>query len=303
MRNILITGGTGLIGMHLGLRLQEKGYKVALLSRSARSGALFPVYHWNPDKGEVDSLALEQADCIIHLAGSNIGAKRWTPKRKQQILDSRVQSGSVLFDAIERGKRKPAAFLTASATGYYGALTSDRVFYESAMAHDDFLGQTCLRWEESADQFMNLGIRTVKIRAGIVLSRQVGALSRLSLPIRLGVGAPIGTGRQYMPWIHMEDLCGIFIHALENPQLKGAYNAVAPEHSTNREFTARVARELRRPLWFPRIPAWFMKLLFGEMSVMLLEGSRVSSEKIREAGYEFQFPELTPALKQLFAPT
>lgn len=302
MRNILITGGTGLIGMHLGIRLQEKGYKVALLSRGARSGALFPVYRWDPDNGEVDTLALNQADCIIHLAGAHIGAKRWSPKRKKQILDSRIKTACLIFDAIEQGKRKPAAFISASATGYYGAVTTEAVFGESAPAHDDFLGQTCLRWEEAADRFQALGIRTVKIRTGIVLSSQGGALSRLSLPFRLGVGAPIGSGKQYMPWIHMEDLCGIFIHALENPQLKGSYNAVAPEHITNQEFTARIAGVLQRPLWLPHIPSWFMSLLFGEMSVMLLKGSRVSSEKIRAAGYDFQFPELSPALEQLFAP-
>jgi uncharacterized protein (TIGR01777 family) len=302
MRNILITGGTGLIGMHLGLRLQEKGYKVTLLSRSARSGALFPVIRWDPDLGKDITLALDQADGIIHLAGAHIGAKRWTPKRKQQILDSRVKTGSLLFDAIEQGRRKPTTFISASATGYYGALTADRVFDERAPAHDDFLGHICLRWEESADRFKSLGIRTIKLRTGIVLSRQGGALPRLSLPVRLGVGAPLGSGKQYMPWIHMEDLCGIFIHALENPSMEGAYNAVAPEHATNLEFTTRLAGELKRPLWLPHIPAWFMKLLFGEMSVMLLEGSRVSSEKIREAGYQFQFPELSAALNHLFAP-
>ena len=301
MKNILITGGTGLIGMHLGLRLQEKGYKVALLSRSSRSGALFPVYSWDPDLSEDFTLALDQADCIIHLAGANIGAKRWSLKRKQQILDSRVKTGSLIFDAVEQGKRKPTVFISASATGYYGALTANKVFDESAPAHDDFLGQTCLRWEESADRFQALGIRTVKIRTGIVLSKQGGALSRLSLPVRLGVGAPIGSGKQYMPWIHIEDLVGIFIQALEDPLMEGAYNAVAPEHVTNQDFTARLAKELRRPLWMPHIPSWFMNLLFGEMSVILLQGSRVSSEKIRAAGYDFQFPELTPALRDLFA--
>ena len=299
MKNILITGGTGLIGSQLGLRLQEKGYHVAMLSRSGKSDLSFPVYQWDPDKGEMDVKALDHADYIIHLAGVNIGEKRWSTERKQQILDSRVKSGELIFRAVEQGKRKPLAFITASAIGYYGAVTTDIVFDETAPANHDFLGRTCARWEGVADRFEAIGVRSVKIRTGIVLSKQGGALSKLSLPIKFGVGAPIGNGRQFMPWIHIEDLCGIFIHAIEHTHLNGAFNAVAPEHIKNRGLTEKVARELKRPLWMPNIPAGFMKLLFGEMSVMLLQGSKVSSEKIRAAGYRFQFPDLGRALRQL----
>ena len=301
MKNILITGGTGLIGTHLGLRLQEKGYHVALLSRTAKPDSSLPVYIWNPDKGEMDAEALNQADHIIHLAGVNIGEKRWTPERKQQILDSRVKTGELIFNAIEQGGRKPSAFITASATGYYGAATTEALYDESTSVGNDFLGWTCAMWEGVADRFEEIGIRSVKIRTGIVLSKQGGALSKLSLPIRLGVGSPIGNGNQFMPWIHFEDLCGIFIHAIEHPQLAGAFNAVAPEHITNRGFTKKVARELKRELWLPNIPAGVMRLLFGEMSVMLLQGSRVSSEKIRAEGYSFQYPDVDLALKNIFS--
>jgi len=299
VRKILISGGTGLIGTHLARKLQEKGYQVALLSRSAKMDDSFPVFQWNPDKGEIDDKALDHADFIIHLAGVNIGDKRWSPTRKQQILDSRVKSGELLYQAIEKRKQKPQAFISASAIGYYGAVSSDTLFEETAPAHSDFLGQICESWEGVADRFGETGIRSVKIRIGIVLAKEGGALSKLSIPIRLGVGAPIGSGKQYMPWIHIEDLCGIFIHAVEHEQLAGAYNAVAPEHITNRDLTRRIARGLRKPLWLPNIPASFLRLLFGEMSVMLLQGSRVSSDKIRAAGYHFQFPELELALQQL----
>ena len=299
MNNILITGGTGLIGTHLAKRLLERGYKVALLSRSARSDHTIPVYQWNPDTGEMDDKALDHADFIIHLAGVNIGDKRWTPNRKQQILDSRIKSGELLRHAIEKRERKPQAFISASAIGYYGAVSSDAIFEEAAPAHSDFLGQTCKSWELVADRFEEIGVRSVKIRTGVVLSPQGGALSKLSLAIRYGVGAPLGSGKQYMPWIHIEDLCGIFIHAIEHKQLTGAFNAVALEHITNRDLTIRIARELRKPLWLPNIPASVLRLMFGEMSAMLLTGSRVSAEKIRAAGYSFQFPEIEAALQQL----
>ena len=178
-------------------------------------------------------------------------------------------------------------------------MSSETIFEERAPAHPDFLGRTCEIWEKSADRFEALGIRTVKIRIGIVFSKQGGALSRLSLPLRLGVGAPIGSGMQYMPWIHIEDLCGIYMKALEDVRMAGAYNGVAPEHLTNRELTKIMARVLKRPLWLPAIPAALMRLLFGEMSAMLLQGSRVSSAKIRAAGYTFQYPDATYALRQL----
>lgn len=301
MKKILISGGTGLIGTRLAQRLQEKGYQVALLSRSEKSEGAFTIFKWNPEKGEIDEKALDHADCIIHLAGENIGAKRWTRDRKQQLLDSRVRSGELILNAIEKRKQKPPTFITASAIGYYGAVTTETLFDESEPANSDFLGQICEKWEEVADHFEALGSRALKIRTGIVLSKRGGALAKLSLPIRLGIGAPLGNGLQYMPWIHLDDLCGIFIHALEHPHLAGAFNAVAPEHITNKALTKKVAGEVKRPLWMPHIPAAFIKLLFGEMSVMLLQGSRVSSEKIRASGYSFLFPDLGPALRQLNA--
>ena len=302
MKKVLITGGSGLIGRHLVPMLKEKDYSVRLLSRRPLHDNGTPSYLWDPEKGEIDPRALDEVDFIIHLAGLNIGEKRWTPSRKKLIVDSRVRSGELLLDRIKSRKQKLQAFITASAIGYYGSLSSDTVFEEDAPAANDFLGQTCQQWESIADRFEEFGVRPVKVRTGVVLAKKGGALSKLSLPVRLGVGAFLGSGKQYMPWIHIDDLCRIIIHILEDPKLSGAYNAVAPEHCSNSELTRKIARQLRRPLWLPRVPAGLLRLIFGEMSVMLLEGSRVSSEKVREAGFSFHYPELEKALADLIGP-
>jgi uncharacterized protein (TIGR01777 family) len=299
METILISGGTGLIGKHLCKKLKDKGYSVAILSRASRPNIDIPTYACNFDKSEIDNKAIEAADYIIHLAGANIGEKRWTNKRKQLIIDSRVKSGQLIFHNIKERKNKLKAFISASAIGYYGTQTTDIIFSENEPPANDFLGEVCRQWEKSADSFETLGIRTVKIRTGVVLTKERGALAKMITPVKFGIGSAIGNGRQYLPWIHIDDLCGIYIKAIEDTQMKGAYNAVAPDHKTNRDFTLTLARVLKRPFWFPNIPATAMKLIFGKMSEMLLQGSRVSSDKIRAAGYKFIFPDLEGALKNL----
>jgi uncharacterized protein (TIGR01777 family) len=279
--------------------LKENGYEVSLLSRSPLPDKPFTTYLWDPLKGEIDPRALDRIDFIIHLAGLNIGQKRWTSRRKQLILDSRVKTAELLFNTIRSQNAEIEGYITSSGIGYYGAVTSETLFDENAEAARDFLGQTCQKWESVADRFEEIGIRSVKVRTGVVLARDGGALSKLSLLVKLGAGAPLGSGKQFMPWIHMNDLCGIYLHCLERKEMTGAYNAVAPEHCSNRELTRKIARQLKMPLWLPRVPGGLIRLLFGEMSVMLLEGSRISSDKIGDAGYSFQFPNLEPALKDL----
>lgn len=299
MATVLITGGTGLIGEPLCNRLLERGYKVAILSRSRSKDSRIPVYIWDINKSEIDSEAIAAADYIIHLAGISVGAKRWTKKRKKQIIDSRIKSGQLIFDEIRKQNKNLKAFISSSAVGYYGAITSKKIFSEADPPGDDFLGQTCKKWEHVADKFMDVGIRTVKVRTGIVLSEQEGTLSKMAMPIKIGFGSPIGSGKQYIPWIHIDDLCDIYIKAIEDSQMVGAYNAVAPEHVTNEEFTKTIAAILKRALWFPNVPAFVMKLLFGKMSEILLQGSRVSSEKIKDAGYNFLYQSLEMALKHV----
>jgi len=299
MSKVLIAGGTGLIGSHLSNRFIEKGYEVAVLSRAESKQQKIQTYRWDPDKFEIDRDAIASADYIINLSGANIGEKRWTTKRKQEIKESRVKSGKLIFGELNKQNRNLKAYISASAIGYYGTVTSDKIFNESDPPGDDFLGWTCRAWEEVADRFKGAGIRTVKIRTGLVLTKQGGALSKMIIPVKTGFGSALGTGKQYMPWIHIDDLCGIYIKAIEDMQMAGAYNAVAPEYLTNKEFTQKAAKILNKPLWIPNVPAFVVKLVFGKMSEILLKGSRVSARKIQAAGYQFLYPGLEKALNQL----
>ena len=296
---ILISGGTGLVGKHLSEKLKEKGYSVTVLSRTSKKELDVPTYSWDIEKKEIDQEAIDTADCIIHLAGAAIAEERWTAKRKQLIIDSRVKSAQLIFDKVKENKKQLNVFISSSAVGYYGAITSDKIFTETDAPANDFLGETCKQWEEIADKFEELGIRTVKIRTGVVLSEQGGALEKMIIPIKTGIGSALGSGKQYIPWIHIDDLCGIYIKAIEDSQMRGAFNAVAPDHKSNMDFVRIAARVLKKTLWAPNVPSLVLKTLFGSMSVIILEGSRVSAEKIKAAGYHFLFPDLEGALIDL----
>jgi uncharacterized protein len=298
-QKVLITGGTGVIGNRLCEKLAEKGYKVSILSRTRRPNAEVPTYAWDIEKGEIEEGALESIDHIIHLAGAGIGDRRWTTQRKKLILDSRILSCDLIFDKLKNEKGKIKSFISASAIGYYGAYTSDKIFCETDPPANDFLGETCKLWEESVDRFEMLGIRTVKIRMGLVLAKNGGVLKKLLFPVQMGLASAIGDGKQYMPWIHIDDLCDIYIKALEDTRMNGAYNAVAPEHKTNKEFIMTLAHVLKKPIWIPNIPGFVLKCVFGKMSQILLKGSRVSAVKISKAGYQFLFPTLERALHNL----
>ncbi len=299
MENVLITGGTGLIGRHLSNRLKEKGYSVSLLSRKPASYPGIKVYSWDPDSGVIDPEAISAADYIIHLAGAGLGDTRWSEKRKKLILDSRIKSAALLITSLKETGKRPKAFISASATGYYGSATSELIFTESGEAGADFTGEVCRRWEEAAKEAEGLNIRTVIIRTGIVLTSRGGALQRMALPARFGIGSPIGSGRQYIPWIHIDDLCSIYIKTIEDSSMSGAYNAVAPEHVNNREFMKAVSAVMKRPFFFPAIPSFMFRILYGEMATILLNGSRVSPEKIISSGYSFDYPDLRSALLSL----
>ena len=299
MKTVLITGGSGLVGQRLRYMLHEKGYRVNVLSRSRKADLAGAAFHWDWKKSEIDEEAIRSADFIIHLAGANIGDKRWTAKRRELIIDSRVKTAELLFTKVMEQGSSVKAFISASAVGYYGSATSEKVFMEDDVPADDFLGKTCARWEQAADRFNESGIRTVKIRTGVVLTKNGGALGRVAMPVRLGIGSALGTGKQYMPWIHIDDLCSIYIMALENEQMEGVYNAVAPEQITNEEFTRELASVLNKPFLKLNVPSFALKLLFGKMSVIILEGSRVSSEKIERTDFRFQFPDLKSALTNL----
>lgn len=300
MATVLITGGTGLIGTHLCSVLKERGYNVALLSRSGNAASDIRSYAWDLEKGEIDKEAIETADYIIHLAGVNISDKRWTTKQMQLIIDSRVKTAKLIFDKIKENKNVLKTFISASAIGYYGTSSLDKIFKENDPPGNGFLGNTCTQWERVVDRFKELGVRTVKLRTGIVLTKQGGALAKMTEPVKLGIGSALGNGKQYIPWVHIDDLCNIYIKAIEDTQMNGAYNAVAPDHKTNAEFTRVLAHVLKKPFWFPNVSSIILRVIFGKMSVILLKGNRVSADKIIASGYKFQFPDLESALTDLF---
>ncbi len=299
MTRVLVSGGSGLVGKMLCEKLQAKGYDIAILSRTKKNSTAFKTYLWHPDKHQIDPEAIQSSDYIIHLAGANIAEKRWTNSRKKLILDSRVQSANLIFNELKKQKKELKAFISASAVGYYGALTSDTIFTEEHSASDDFLGQTCLAWEHAAKQFEEIGIRTVVLRTGVVLDKQAGALSKMILPVKIGLGSAIGNGRQYMPWIHIDDLCELYIKSIEDNHMNGVFNAVTPDFQTNKSFTQTLAKTLQKPFFLPNIPVFLLRLALGEMSIILLQGSRVSADKLIELGFTFKFPNLGSALKGL----
>ncbi len=299
MPNILITGGTGTIGRILAELLIKKGYNVSLLSRTKNINSEINTYIWNLVEGFIEDGAIETADYIVHLAGADIADKRWSKKRKTEIIDSRIKTINLLYKKVKDKNKILKAFISASAIGYYGNITTDKIFAETDAPANDFLGKTCQLWEKAADQFTKNCLRIIKIRIGVVLSKEKGALPRMTLPIKYWFGANLGNGRQYIPWIHINDLCSIFVNAIENNDIKGVFNAVAPDYRTNDEFTRILASVLHKPIWLPNIPGFFLKLIFGKMSTLLLKGSKISPEKILKTGFKYNYPNLTDALKDL----
>jgi uncharacterized protein len=297
--SVLITGGSGLIGRHLTSTLLAKGYSVTHLSRKFTHQNNIRILQWDPENGILSPNALDGIDYIIHLAGANIGEKRWTKRRKEEIINSRVDSARLLFNALNIINTKLKAFISASAVGYYGTTTSVKVFDEYDPPATDFLATTCRLCEEGADLFGNSGIRCVKIRTAVVLEKNDSALSKLMMPAKFGILLQTGTGKQYMPWIHIKDLCNIYLKAIDDQKMHGTYNAVSPEHITNKEFMKTLASVMNRWLFPIPVPSFVLKAVLGEMSDVVLKGSRISSEKIVNSGYSFVFKNHKEALLNL----
>ncbi len=299
-QHVLITGGSGLVGTRLTEMLLEKGYQVSHLSRSAASSASVTTYLWDIEKKEIEPEALTKTDYIVHLAGANVGEKRWTKSRKEVIMKSRTEPAKLLHDAIAQlGSHQIKAFVTSSAIGIYGEDTGSREIIESSPKGTDFLAEVVKKWESAVDEIGKLNIRVVKLRAGLALSMQGGALVKIVQPIKLGAGAPLGSGQQYISWIHIDDLCRMYIYAIEHDTIQGVYNAVAPQPVTNETLTQSAAKILNRPLFLPHVPAFALKLAFGELASTVLGGSKVSSRKIQEAGFDFEFNHIEKALTDL----
>jgi uncharacterized protein (TIGR01777 family) len=298
IQKILVTGASGLVGSRLTAMLLEKGHHVSHLGRSKKTGSI-PSFVWNVENKSIDLQALEGVDTIIHLAGAGIADQRWTAQRKKEILESRTHSTQLLVDTLKNHRHAVKTFVGASAIGYYGFGQGEEVFTEESKAGSGFLADVTREWEEQTDTIATLGLRLVKLRIGIVLSEKGGALAEMAKPIRFGVGAPLGSGKQYLSWIHIDDLCAMFIRAAEDQSLQGVYNGVGTNWVTNAELTKAIAHILNRPLWLPNIPTFVMNLILGEMAGMVLNGSKVSSKKIQKTGFQFKYLKLNAALKSL----
>jgi uncharacterized protein (TIGR01777 family) len=298
MNSILLTGGTGLIGSRLTEQLLEKGYRVSCLSRSAGTDARITTYLWNVDKGEIDENCIDGVDTIVHLAGAGIADKRWTKKRKKEMIDSRTKSIGLIYSLLKRKKHRVNAVISAAAIGYYGD-RGDELMTEDSPPSGGFLAKCCVTWEDAVDEGKNMGLRIVKFRTGVVLDKG-GALAKMAMPIKLYAGSPIGNGKQWVPWIHWQDVINMYVFGIENENLTGVYNMVAPNPVTNKQLTQAIAKQLHKPLWLPNVPAFFLKLLLGEMSSIVLASTKVSAQKIEDAGFKFKFPVVEAALKNIY---
>lgn len=297
---ILIAGGSGLIGSALSRHYIEKGQEVYILSRRGSTAGL-PAgakgVEWDAQSARGWGDLMNEMDVVINLTGENLGAGRWTEERKQRFYASRIQSGKALMEAMHQAARKPAALVQSSAIGYYGN-GGDQLLDESSPPGKDFLARLCVDWEESTREAEFMGVRRIVLRTGVVLAEGAEVLNRLILPFRLFAGGPLGSGRQWLPWIHMADVVGAVDYLVENSQLDGVFNLSAPQPVQNAAFGKTLARILHRPYWLP-VPAFALKLVLGEMSKLVLEGQRAIPRRLLDAGYVFRFVEHETALRNL----
>lgn len=299
---VLITGATGLIGSELSNQLLEKGATVHYLT--TRRSAIeirdnYKGFYWNPKNDHIDRDALNGVEVIVHLAGATI-AKKWTQKYRQVILESRTGTAKLILKAVRNSGTRVRHFISASGISYYPP-SATAVYDESyPKADNSFLGRVVEAWEASALAFKELGIKVAIVRTGLVLSDKDGALPRIAEPVKWGVGAALGNGKQWQSWIHIDDLVGIYTHLIQE-QAEGLFNAVAPYPVTNRELTKALARELNRPMFLPNIPSFVIQAVFGEMSTLLLKGQKVLPARLVSENFSFKFPDLEAALSDIYS--
>jgi len=304
MQTVLITGGTGMVGQGLTNYLIDRGYEVIVLTRSEKKSTRLQLSFskWDIDKQYIDIEALQKADIIVHLAGESVATKRWTSKRKQEIIDSRVQSGALLVKALTENNHKVKTMISASAIGWYGPDTESSLtngFTETDPFDPSYLGTTCKQWEESVHAIKQLGIRLVTFRIGIVFNKRGGALAEFIKPARFGVATILGPGNQMVSWIHQQDLCKMIGYAIENETVEGVYNAVSPEPVDNKSLVNAIAAKMYKFHLTVSVPVLVLKIMLGEMSIEVLKSANVSCKKIESTGFEFDYPNLDKALSQL----
>tara|TARA_R110000851_G_scaffold298770_1_gene454480 strand:+ start:192869 stop:193777 length:909 start_codon:yes stop_codon:yes gene_type:complete len=300
IRKVLITGATGLIGSEIVRQCHAAGIAVNYLTTSKEKIECtenYKGFYWNPLEGEIDLQAFVGATAIINLVGATI-SERWTKKYKKIILESRLESINLLRDTLLNIDHNIVHFISASGISIYPNSETKLYTEENEEVDNTFLSEVVVAWEAAAAQFKNMGMEVSKVRTGVVLAKNDGAFPKLVKPVKLGVGAPLGNGEQWISWIHLEDIAGIYLFLLTN-QLEGKYNAVAPNPVQNKKMTKMIASKLDSPLWMPNIPDFAIKLLLGEMSVLVLEGQLVSSQKVEKLGYPFKYYNLENALQDL----
>jgi len=300
---ILITGGTGLIGRELTRVLLLAGHEVVILSRNSQTNPDIPqgvrMLHWDGKTSQGWADGLEGAQAVINMAGENIAGsgffpKRWTPERKRIIYESRINAGKAIVEAITLVKNKPTVLIQSSAIDYYGPLP-DQSIDEDQPAGNDFFSRVCQDWEDSTKSVTSLGVRHVVTRTGVILTARGGALTRLLLPYKLFAGGPFGNGKQVLSWIHMSDVIGAIQFLINDPASSGVYNLTAPNPVTNSQIGKAIAKTLHRPYWLP-VPGFIMRLLFGEVATVVLDGQRVIPKRLQESGYIYKFSEINTAL-------
>ena len=297
-KHVLITGATGMIGKALTQSLLEKNYTISTLSTHPKFTPNMQVFKWDVNRKVIDRECLKGVTAIIHLAGENIAKEKWTNKRKQEIINSRVGSTELLLDTLKKTDHQVTTFISASAVGFYGD-REDEILTEESAPGTGFLADCCVQWENAADGAFELGMRVVKFRTGFIIAKDEGGLPAMTQPIKLFVGAPLGTGKQWVPWIHMRDMIDMYLYALENP-ISGTFNACAPNPVTNKTLTKALGKSLNRPIWPIKVPAKAIELIMGEMSVIALMSTNTSVQKLLDAGYRFHFTQLPEALSDIY---
>jgi uncharacterized protein (TIGR01777 family) len=298
MKTALITGGSGMVGTALSALLQENGFAVRHLSTRGGRRKLpngIEVFPWNPEAGTMDVDALENVKYVFHLAGASISG-RWTKAYKQEIRDSRVKSAGLLYKTIEQMAQRPEKIISASAVGIYPS-SLDHVYNETEQAASNFLGEVCAEWEAGVARFTKLGMKEARVRIGIVLSKHGGFLPVVARPVKLFAGTPLGSGKQRIPWIHLDDLTRIFFHVADS-ELQGPINAGGVEAATQWQFTKALGKVLRRPVWPIPAPAFLLRLILGESAQLALMSTRVSEKKLLDSGFAFQYTDLEEALRK-----
>lgn len=297
-KKILITGGSGLVGKHLTQFLTDASHKVSWLTRNPKIDAV-KAYKWDIENNFLDDKAIEENEVIIHLAGASVVGKRWSEQYKKEIYSSRVNSSNLLFSKLQNTQHNIKTIVSASAIGFYGDC-GDKLLYENNIHTNDFLGNTCYEWEKAITQIEKLSIRLVILRIGVVLASQGGALAAMAQPIKFFVGAALGNGKSYMSWIHIDDLCSIIMKSIEDNNMHGIFNTVAPQPVTNKEMIHAIAHRLHKPLFMPNIPVFALKIIFGEFGKYLNYSAKVSCNKILQAGYQFKYSTIESALNATY---